>query len=131
MKSLNQLVREEWNLQAWDIRYGKGIQLMIGPSAVHVDLIRDITGGPDIPAVTLELYFRGYGSWLPVVEADSISEALQLLEEKVTRLIGDVEWKDCVFTGFQEICGKDDGGYGLENAIENDAEGIYKKPHWK
>jgi len=94
-------------------------------------LIRDITWGADIEAVELDFYFRVEGNWLPVVQAPTFSEALQLLEEKVQLLNLHDDWQNAVYTVFEQIPQVNDGSYGLKISIENDTEGIFIKPEWK
>lgn len=132
MNCLNNLViNDGWNLQTWDVRYGDGLYLVIGPAATHVDWIRDITWGADIEAVELDFYFFGQGTWLPVAKAPTLSEGLSLLEEKVQRLIGFDDWKTAVFNAFEAIVVKNDGGYGLKVAIDNDTDKIFNRPEWR
>jgi hypothetical protein len=93
-----------------------------------LDQIRDITDGADIEALELESYFNDQGSWLPVVTAKSVSEGLEMLDEKIKELEDNEDWKRSVADVFERITEVNDGSYGLSIAVNEKKENIFYKP---
>lgn len=50
---------------------------------------------------------------------DNVFDCFDKLNSKVTLLLGNDEWKGAVFEAFERIGEVDDGGYGLQIAVDN------------
>lgn len=124
LDAIDKLSNEGWCLQSWDVRYGSGFYLMIGPH--YIDQIRDITWGADIEAVHLDFYFNDEGSWLPVVQAETVSEGLAKLNNKISQYLNKEQWKNAVFVTLERIVEVNDGHYGLKQAVDKKDEYLMK-----
>lgn len=115
-----------WNLQSWQVRYGTGVFVVIAPQTGYLDQIREITTGANIEATEIGFYFNDEGAWLPVVEAQNVSEGLLNLEEKLKEFDGSDEWIRAVYDTFERIAEVNDGHYGLRIALDKKDELLFR-----
>lgn len=120
MDNISKLITDfSWDLISWDERYGNGVWVAVGPVIDHIYEMREIKNGSDIESLELGFYLHSEGSWLPTAFAKDLPTALAALEIKIQAVASSDKWRDAVHEAFECIYDKNDGSYGLRNAVEN------------
>ncbi|MBV6717244.1 hypothetical protein [Paenibacillus chitinolyticus] len=119
------ITQEDWKMQCWRERYGsRRFWIVLGPQEGILDQIRDISTGPDIPSLELSSFFYETGSWLPVINKDTIEEALTTLNEKLLPIYSDAVWQNAVYDALARIIEVSDNSYGLAQAVRKNDEAL-------
>ncbi|MBU2765834.1 hypothetical protein HAP94_06405 [Acidithiobacillus ferrivorans] len=86
--SFNRIARlvtqEGFYFQAWDDRYSKGVWAALGLWD-QVDIVRDLSNAGDLDMIPAMDYIFS-ADWLPYVTGQTMKEAMQKLEERLTLL---------------------------------------------
>ncbi len=83
---INRLVTKEgFSFHAWDDCYSKGVWAALGLWENQVDTVRDLSSAGDLD-MTPAMNYVFSADWLPYVTGRTLSEAMQKLEERLSRL---------------------------------------------
>lgn len=83
---INKLVsQQEFALQAWNDRYGKGVWVALSPDESALEVIRDLSNSGDLDMIPATDYILGT-EWLPVLTGRSWIEAMAQLEDRLAML---------------------------------------------
>ncbi|PGL78061.1 hypothetical protein CN931_23905 [Bacillus sp. AFS054943] len=127
MDALQELIsRDDWNLQCWDDRYGRGIWAIVAPHPNHINKMREITDGEGMLSTELEFYFDNEGSWLPVANGKNLMDVLMKLDDKIKPTIDNAVWRRSVYDTFQHFLEEKYSNFGLEIAVKNKVKILLK-----
>ncbi|MDC0764230.1 hypothetical protein POF51_26275 [Brevibacillus sp. AG] len=121
MQIINELIdKHDWAMLSWRERYGDGIWVALAPAVSMLDNIEFISTGNDIQSIELALYLNGQGLWLPVVQGETIIDALRELDLKTSSVPEEFldKWMRATYDAYERLyeLGRRDG-YKLKAAI--------------
>lgn len=106
MSRINELIQDrDMILASWKNRYGGSVYVGLFQSQEFQEAIIGTICGGDDESMALQSYLSGSGAWLPVTLAETLEDALRLLDAKIGAVPEHLrrEWLYAVLEAYEEL----------------------------